>query len=141
LIRQFLHLINVGSKVSVWKDTIGISQFIQTTDSSRHVLTTQNGKMAFTFNNNLLNSHVVNITYRSYMIVYKNTSTKTYSLPLYSYSGEYISHDVYGNTLIYSYCNMGGHANTWINHTQVGTPSTPLNSIPISYVNNISVQT
>jgi hypothetical protein len=73
------------------------------------------------------------------MSVYKNISTETYSSPLHSYSGEYISHGGYGNTLIYGYGNVGGRANTWVNHTQVGTPSTSLNSIPISYVNNIVV--
>jgi hypothetical protein len=132
---------SVGSKVSVWKDTIGTSQFIQTTDSSRPVLTTQNGKTAFTFNNNLLNSPAVNITYRSVIYVYKNISTQSYSQVLHSVSGEYISHGGLNNTLIHGNGNAGGPANTWVNHTQVGNPSTPLDSIPRSYVNNLAVQT
>ena len=103
-------------------------------------LTTQNGKTAFTFNNNLLNSHTVDITYRSYMIVYKNISTETYSSPLQSYNCEYISHGGYANTLIYGYGNEGRPANTCVNHIQIGTPSATHDSIPISYVNNITVQ-
>ena len=129
-----------GSKVSVWKDTIGTSQFIQTTDSSRPVLTTQNGKTAFAFDFKLLSSSPVNITYRSVIYVYKNISTQSYSQVLHSTYGEYISHGGANNTLIHGNSNAGGPANTWVNHTQVGTPTTPLDSIPRSYVNNMAVQ-
>ena len=76
------------------------------------------------------------------MIVYRNTATGSYSSPIGCSNGEYVAHGGSNNTLVNGNSNSGGHANLWINHTQVGTANiTPMGSIPRSYVNTLAVQT
>jgi hypothetical protein len=69
------------------------------------------------------------IPFGTYIIVYNNTSTANYSSPLFG-TGHYISHGGLGDTLYEGKTNTGGGAYTYKNKVQIGTPESPLNSIP-----------
>ena len=73
--------------------------------------------------------------------MFKNTATGNNSSALGCTMEEYFAHGGNNNMLIDGQYNSGGHANTFINNTQVGTASvTAPGSIPRSHVNILAVQ-
>jgi hypothetical protein len=132
-----------GTKVSSWTDYIGNYQFIQTTDSLRPTITTQNGITAFSFgsvsSNYFQRTTPITISVGTYIIVYNNTSTNTYSSPLHSSTEQYLSHGGGGNTLYYGESFASGNAYSWVNKVQIGTPSSGIDSISRTFVNNMCV--
>jgi len=123
-----------GSQVTNWIDQINGLSFIQSTSSQMPTIGTQNGLNSVVFdgstNQRLSIDGVANaIPFGTYIVVYNNTSTANYSSPLFG-TGHYISHGGAGDTLYEGKVNTGGGAYTYKNKVQIGTPASPLNSIP-----------
>ena len=135
----------VGGKVSSWTNQYGGQLLTQTVDAYRPTLTTQNGLTAFAFTTvnetRMENSTGIPMSFGSYCIVYKNTNTSNYSSPIATNVSNNVTHGGGSNTLINGNSNSGGGGYTWINRTQVGTPTDALNAISRTLVNNIAVQT
>ena len=87
------------------------------------------------------NSTGIPMSFGSYCIVYKNTNTSNFSSPLETTVANNVTHGGASNSLINGNYNAGGGGYTWINRTQVGTPSDAPNAISRTLVNNIAVQT
>jgi hypothetical protein len=135
----------VGSKVSSWTNQYGGQLLTQAVDTNRPTLTTHNGLKAFAFNTTD-NTKLENITgipmsFGSYCLVYNNTSILNFSSIIYSTASNNPTFGGASNTLINGNYNAGGGGYTWINRTQVGTPTDPLNYISRTLVNNMAVQT
>jgi len=127
-------VIIADSKVMNWIDQINGLSFIQDVLTQMPTTGTQNGLNSVVFDgpsNQKLSIDGVasSIPFGTYIIVYNNTSTASYSSPLFGV-GHYISHGGLGDTLYEGKTNTGGGAYTYVNKVEIGTPASPLNSIP-----------